>query len=221
MKNNYVCIIPARSGSKRLKDKNIKILNNRPLIYWTIKTAQKIKKINKVIFSSDSQKYLRIAEGFGINKTNLHLRPKNFSTSKSSTEETLLDIIKSKNLYKSYKNIILLQVTSPLRTILDLTNAIHKFEKSKKSSLVSSMLINNNLILTNKNKKFFFLKNSFKSIEVTNGAIYIINLKKFIKTKSFYHKDTQTYIMDKRSSVDIDDYYDFMMADLYLHGKKK
>lgn len=221
MKNNYVCIIPARSGSKRLKNKNIKLLNNKPLIYWTIKMAKREKKIEKIIFSSDSEKYLKIAEGLGIDKANLHLRPKKFATSRSSSEETLLDVIKSKSLYKRYKNIILLQATSPLRTFLDITKAIQKFEKSKKSSLVSTLLINNNLVLTNKNKKIFFLKKSFRSLEVTNGAIYIINLKKFIETKSFYHKDTQTYIMDKRSSIDIDDYYDFMMADLYLNGKKK
>jgi N-acylneuraminate cytidylyltransferase len=103
--------------------------------------AKREKKIEKIIFSSDSEKYLKIAVGLGIDKANLHLRAKKFATSRSSSEETLLDVIKSKSLYKRYKNIILLQATSPLRTFLDITKAIQKFEKSKKSSLVSTLLI--------------------------------------------------------------------------------
>ena len=57
---NIIAFIPARSGSSRLKNKNIKLLNGEPLIYWTVKSAIKSKVFNKIIFSSDSKKYYNI-----------------------------------------------------------------------------------------------------------------------------------------------------------------
>ena len=59
-KKNIIAFIPARSGSKRLKDKNIKLIKGEPLFYWSVKKAVEISKFDKIIFSTDSNKYLNI-----------------------------------------------------------------------------------------------------------------------------------------------------------------
>ena len=73
-KKEFICIIPARGGSKGIKNKNIKLLNSKPLIYWTIKEALKIKEFLKVIVSTDTEKIQKIAQKFGAECS--FLRPK-------------------------------------------------------------------------------------------------------------------------------------------------
>ena len=83
IKNEFWAFIPARAGSKGLKNKNIKIINGKPLIYYSIKLALKTKGIKKVVFSSDSQKYINIAKNYGCK--NFHLRSKKISSTVSQT----------------------------------------------------------------------------------------------------------------------------------------
>ena len=87
MKNEILTIIPARSGSKGVKNKNIKLINGKPLIYWTIKEAKK-SKLSQIIVSTDSKKILRISKKFGADVP--FLRPKKIS--KDNTEMT--DVLK-------------------------------------------------------------------------------------------------------------------------------
>ena len=77
MKNLILAVILARSGSKGIKNKNIKILNGKPLIAWSIATCLKSKRINKIVVSTDSKKYAKIAKSFGAHE--VILRPKKFS----------------------------------------------------------------------------------------------------------------------------------------------
>jgi len=90
MKNNIEihALIPARSGSKGIKNKNIVKINNKELIGYTIDLAKKIKLINKIIISTDSKKIKKIAEKFGAIVP--FLRPKKFSKDNS----TDLDVFK-------------------------------------------------------------------------------------------------------------------------------
>ena len=68
MKPKIIAFIPARSGSKSIKDKNIKILNGKPLIAWSIQACLKSKFINKVVISTDSKKYAKIAKNMELMK---------------------------------------------------------------------------------------------------------------------------------------------------------
>ncbi len=74
LKPKIIAFIPARSGSKSIKDKNIKILNGKPLIAWSIQTCLKSKFINKIIISTDSKKYAKIAKKYGADE--IIIRPK-------------------------------------------------------------------------------------------------------------------------------------------------
>ena len=114
MKNLF--LIPARSNSKRLKDKNLANLASRPLIYHTIKICENFKKTADIFVSSDSSKILNYCKKFSFIKT--RKRPKKFATNKSNLVDVAFDVLKNLNNF-TYENIILLQPTSPLRTAED------------------------------------------------------------------------------------------------------
>ena len=91
-----ICFIPARSGSKRVKNKNIRILNGRPLMYWTVYKAIKSKQFDKIIFSSDSDKYYQILIKY-LKKDKLSLKNLIFdkrNTSHSKTKSKIFDYLK-------------------------------------------------------------------------------------------------------------------------------
>ncbi len=181
-----IAIIPARSGSKRLKFKNIKIFNGKPLFIWSMLSAQKSKYIDKIYLSTDSKKINEIAKknGFMINK----LRAKKLAIDKARSSDLISDILyKVKSKFDFF---ILLQPTSPLRHIRDIDFAIKKLIYKKNKSLISVNSFNNKI----------------------NGAIYIQNVNHFMKNKKFKYPDTLFYKMSKEKSIDIDTEQDFKDA---------
>ena len=133
---NFVAIIPARAGSKEVKKKNIALINGHPLLSYSIEAAKRSKFIKRIFVSTDGKDISKTAEKYGAIVIK---RPKNISNSTSQIEPAVLHAIK--NIEKSFKdkvdNIVLLQPTSPLRSINDLDNAISKFIKDKADSLFS------------------------------------------------------------------------------------
>ena len=112
----YLAIIPARKGSKRIKNKNIKRFNREPLINWTIRSALKSKCFDKIFVSTDSVKIQKIAKKFKLECP--YLRKASLAKDNSSSHDVIKDVV---NYYK--KNyvpdaIVLLQPTSPLRTLM-------------------------------------------------------------------------------------------------------
>ena len=133
MKKKYeiICFIPARSGSTRVKNKNIRLINKRPLIYWTVRAALKSKQFDKIIFSSDSRKYFQVLTNF-LKKDKIHFknlifdeRDKNHSKTKSKIFDYIkFDLIKK---FKFSKNDLLVQMlpTFSLRSIRSIKKAIY------------------------------------------------------------------------------------------------
>lgn len=121
-------IIPARAGSKGVKNKNIVNVNGKPLIYYTIQAAKQSKLKNFVV-SSDSIKILNIVKKYGINK--LHLRPKKFSLDSTRSIELFKYLRKELEKYYSFDAIMILQPTSPMRRSVDINKAINLFKKKK------------------------------------------------------------------------------------------
>lgn len=120
---NIVAIIPARKGSKGIRNKNILNYKNKPLIYHSIKKALKLKKIDKVLVSTDSKKYKSIAEKFGAE---VIIRPKKISQDNSLEKEFLVHAYNCLKKEKKYKVdlFILLRPTCPDRNIKDLNKAL-------------------------------------------------------------------------------------------------
>ncbi|WP_233706991.1 acylneuraminate cytidylyltransferase family protein [Helicobacter equorum] len=122
-KLNILTIIPVRSGSKRLKNKNIKMLNNKPLMAYSIQAGLGSRYTHDVIVSTDSTEYAKIAKDYGA--LTPFIRPKEISLDSTSTYEVLEHAI---NFYKEqnkiFTYILLLQATSPLRESKHIDSAI-------------------------------------------------------------------------------------------------
>ena len=123
-KINYLAIVPARKNSKRIKNKNLVKINNKELVKFTIEAAKKVKKINKIVVTSDDKRILKIAKKL---KTETIKRPKKLSTDITSTEDAILHAYKhiAKKEMKKIVNIILLQPTSPLRNFRHINKCIN------------------------------------------------------------------------------------------------
>ena len=135
MKNQFYGLIPARGGSKGIKNKNIIDLGGKPLIQYSIEAAKKSRYLGDFIVSSDSKKILNIAKNLNINT---HLRPKSISNDRSLMIDVMIDAANELNLLeRGYKYIVLLQPTCPLRTERDIDESIKIFKESNADTLLS------------------------------------------------------------------------------------
>jgi len=154
-----IAVIPARSGSKSIKDKNIKKLLDKPLIAWSIEACLKSKYISEIYVSTDSRKYANIAKKYGPVK--ILYRPKNLSEDYSTDYEMILHAINNINF--NYELISHIRPTTPLRKVKDLDKAIKIFSRSNANSLRSVHEMS---------------ETSYKSVEVYNGKLKSLkNLK--------------------------------------------
>jgi len=211
MTKNILAIIPARGGSKGIPKKNIIDLAGKPLIAWTIEASLNSKYISKTIVSSDSEEILDISKKFGAD---IVKRPDILANDTASSESVVNHVIKT--LSEQYQYIILLQPTSPLRNSETIDKAIEYFFSKNATSLISVNEIDNKILKAFVEKDDDFLEgirdNTFPfmprqklpKIYMSNGAIYMINTKDFLKNQSFFTDKTLKFIMNKEQSIDID-----------------
>tara|TARA_Y200000002_G_C22685241_1_gene665715 strand:+ start:345 stop:1064 length:720 start_codon:yes stop_codon:yes gene_type:complete len=232
MSRNVVALIPIRSGSKRLKHKNIKILGNKYLFEWSLDIAKKINNFSKIIVTSDSKTILELIKTEKIDK---NLRPKKLSTNKANLVDVSLyiyEIYKRKNFL--IDDVVLLQPTSPFRSKKIIIEGLKKYYKTKaKNSVVSISKLNKHPRTTLIKKKNYlkpYIKNhalniqsqDLKEIYVPNGSLYISSVSNLIKNKSFFSK--KTYFIDSffdYEDLDIDSEYDLKLAKIIYDNQKK
>lgn len=227
MKEKILAIIPARSDSKGLKDKNIKMMNGKPLIAYTIEAAQNSKIFEDIIISTDSEKYAEIAKKYGGSVP--YLRDKKLANDNAKSSDVILDILN--RVEKKYDSFIMLQPTSPLRTEKNIIEAYKMYLEKKANSVVSVCEMEHSPlwanILTEERRMDSFLKGiavnknrqELETYYRINGAIYIANVEYFKKYQDFYYKDSYAYIMEKENSIDIDDELDFKIAEYLIKNK--
>ena len=221
-----LAIIPARKNSKTIKKKSFKKIGNKSLIEKTITEAKKSRRIKKILVTSDDPLVLIKAKKRKVDF--IIKRSKNLCKDTTTADEYLIDVckyIKKKKL--DFKNFILLQPTSPLRTYQDIDKAISFFKKKKLKNLISvtKPLQDPSEMIFVKNKKLNFVHNKKKKKELKNklrqsyfetffidGSIYIINIKLFEKTKKLIHNNATPYQLDKLKGVDINDISDLKLA---------
>ena len=123
MKHNFVALIPAREGSKGVKNKNIKIINGHPVLAYSILAAKKSKNIKKVFVTTDGPNIAKIAKKYGAE---VIIRPKNLSKGRIMAEPSLIHAIDYLEREKKTQinNIVLLQPTSIIRNKNDIDNAV-------------------------------------------------------------------------------------------------
>ena len=215
MKKKVIAIILARGGSKSIKNKNLKIIHNKPLLEWTIDHCVKSKLIHETWLSSDSKNILN----FGIKKKiNIINRPKKLASDRSSSESAWLHAIRYlENKKILFDTIIAPQPTSPIRGKNDFDEAIHLFYKKKYESLFSCSVIRDFFVWKKRNKKLianYNYKNrkTRQAIEpffLENGSFFIFDKNKFKKHKcrifgkiGFYtQKNYKSYQLDEPDDI--------------------
>ena len=205
-------VILARKGSKRIKNKNIKKFNGKPLVVWTIEQALRFQNLNsQVLLSSDCEKTLKIGQSY--KKLLTIKRSKNLATRNTTSIEVIKHLIKK---LKFTGHIILLQPTSPLRLDIDIKKVISMLMKKKMPVISVSKLIQNSslIIRANEKKKFVPLNKKKCSLYYPNGAIFAASSEWHIKNFSFYDSKSFLYIMPEERSIDIDYEYQFKMAEV-------
>lgn len=220
-------IIPARGGSKGVPRKNIKDLNGKPLISYTIEAANKSKYIDRVVVSTDDLEIAEVSKKFGAEIP--ILRPTNLAGDLSPTVECVIHMLNYLKEEEEYvpTHIMLLQCTSPLRNHNHIDEAIEKFKDSREKALISVCESEVNPYWTNifeGNKLKPFIKDGYSitrrqdlpEVYRVNGAIYLIEIETFLEKKTFQPESLTGYIMDSYSSVDIDTELDFRIAEVIM-----
>lgn len=226
-----LAIIPARSGSKGLKDKNIKLLNGKPLIAYTIEAAINSNVFEDIIVSTDSVKYADISKEYGADVP--FLREESLASDIATTEAVVIDMIeKLKLMNKEYDYFVILQPTSPLRDSNNIKEAIDLLLDNDLKSVVSVSKAEHSLAIYNTLKEDLSLEGFLKKSDNKrrqeldtyyriNGAIYIIEINEYLISKNFYGERSRAYIMDNKDSIDIDNDLDFKIAELLLKDNNK
>ncbi|WP_293793048.1 acylneuraminate cytidylyltransferase family protein [uncultured Pantoea sp.] len=219
-----IAIIPARGGSKRLPGKNIKLLAGKPLITWTINSAKDYGKFDLVLVSTDSSEIAEIAKEAGAIVP--FLRPSHLSNDGASTNDVVNHMVAwVEGNYQKVTLVTLLQPTSPLRDEKDISLAMALYEEKGANAVISVCEVEHPLEFCNKLQSdlslegFIRIENQRRTQEFDksyrlNGAIYIFNRNLVGAFSNFYSKGSFAYVMDKNKSIDIDDEYDFMFADV-------
>jgi CMP-N,N'-diacetyllegionaminic acid synthase len=227
MKNDSVlAIVPARSGSKGLKDKNIKRMNGKPLLAYTIEEAIKSNAFKEIIVSTDSEAYADIAREFGAHVP--FLRSDALADDSASTNDVITEVLGWVETGE-VKQFMLLQPTSPLRTANDIISALNLFAEKKANAVVSLCEVDHSPLYTGfvpdnlcidrfLNKDISYRRQDLPKYYRLNGAIYLADIDYFLRYKNFYEEKCFAYIMDKRRSVDIDDEFDFQLASFLLRS---
>lgn len=219
-----LAIIPARSGTKGVADKNIRELCGKPLMSYSIEAAIKSECFDEVMVSTDSQKYADIAASCGAKVPFLR------SMENSSDHATSWDVVREVlNRYREqgmeFETVALLQPTSPLRTADDIISA-YELYKEKNADFVASVceaetspLLCNILQSDNSLEGFISPKILTKRRQDLpryyrlNGAIFMCRIKDSEMQFELYGKSSYAYIMSQERSVDIDVEYDFFLAE--------
>ena len=209
--NNFLVIIPARKGSKRLLNKNIRKISGKSLSEITISFACQIFPKENIIFTSNDSRLInnRSIRSYGIN---ILKRREFLSSSKADINDVIYEILNFKD-FEQFQHIVLLQPTSPIRSVYKLKKIIEYYINNKKDNLISVKLLKGKLEDIKKKIILTFSKKNY----VPSGNFYISSIKLFKKKKSFFHKNTNIYeISNYYQNIDIDYLKDFKIAKKFM-----
>ena len=241
-------LIPARGGSKRVPQKNIKMLGSKPLIDWTIEISLECNFFENVIVSTDSldvimgSKYLyeyvsefeSILSGQTVSLNNgllIHKRGEELARDNSKTIQLVQELIKNQNLIS--KKLMLLQPTSPFRTTSEIREVIQIHEKTTSSSVFSVKRAQS----PHPYKSFQVDKlgriqldethlgrlttpeQELPSMFAPDGAYYLASRDFLMDSESFVSKDSTCFVREGFKTLNIDSEMDFLVAQLIIQNK--
>ncbi|QQG42896.1 MAG: acylneuraminate cytidylyltransferase family protein [Candidatus Giovannonibacteria bacterium] len=232
MKEKLLAIIPARGGSKRIPNKNIRNFFGKPLIAHTILQAKENSFIDRVVVDTDSQKIAAIARRCGAEVP--FLRPKRLAADKASVNDSAVYFLKRLKKEEGYEPeyVMFLHTTSPLREQKD----IHEcWEFMKKSGATTVLTVcpthprlyylgaKNKIILANSpGDKLPSNVQQWRKAYILNGCfVYIVKTSALLKEKDIFTSDTRAVVCDRWRSVDLDNPEDWVLAELLYKNRKK
>ncbi|MCK7630240.1 acylneuraminate cytidylyltransferase family protein [Shewanella putrefaciens] len=228
-----LAITPARGGSKRLPGKNIKNLNGKPLIQWTIDAALAVQEIARVMVTTDCEAIAEIAKQAGAEVP--FIRPPELATDTSSSTDVIrhaLDFYRAQG--EEFDFVLLLQPTSPIRSADDIRCAIAQLKAHTADAVVSVCPCEHSPLWANTlpddRSMADFIRHEVSQLRSQdlpdyyriNGAIYLTRVRRFYQENSlFLSSNIFAYVMDNESSVDIDHELDFLIAETVLKYREQ
>jgi CMP-N,N'-diacetyllegionaminic acid synthase len=219
-------IIPARGGSKRLPNKNLKILNGKPLIFYTIDAVLDSNKFHKIIFSTDDKRLIDLVESnYTQEKVFIHNRPSHLATDSSKVIETVIELID-----EEYDQTWLSLPTSPLKTKYDFKQSVDLLDNSCDGVIsytdmefppsLGILISDEGSVIDYHESKPWQNGNTrsqdHQKVFRPNGSIYGMWSSKLKESKSFYKGKIKGYYMSRSKSIDIDSQFDFDFAEFIM-----
>ncbi|WP_139451903.1 acylneuraminate cytidylyltransferase family protein [Campylobacter armoricus] len=224
--DNILCTICARGGSKGVKNKNIRKINDLELIAYSIIQAKNSKLFEHIVISTDSDEIAKVALKYGGEV--FFKRDKELSSDNAAKLPAIRDcLLKSEKYYnKEFKTIIDLDASAPLRNSKDICKAYELFKQEKKSNLITAtparrnpyfnlIEIYDNEISTSKKGNFTTRQSSPKCYDM-NASIYIFEKNRLLNSNSVFGSDTSLYVMDEKTAFDIDSELDFEIVEFLI-----
>ena len=227
-----LCTICARGGSKGIENKNIKPMNGKPLITYTVEQAKKSKLFEHIVISTDSDEIAEIAKQYGAEV--FFKRSEEMASDSAGKLDVIKDaFVKSEEYYnEKYDYLMDLDVTAPLREVEDILNAFKQFIADNNDNLITAMPSRRspyfNLVEVNKDGEVYLSKNldnailrrqdAPKSYDM-NASIYIWKRDIILSENSIFLKKTGLYVMPEDRSIDIDTELDYKFVEFLLKEK--
>ena len=233
MKSHVVGVITARGGSKSIPKKNIALLAGKPLIAWTIETALRSAALSRVIVSTNDIEIAEVAREWGAEAP--FLRPAELARDDSPHIPVVVHAVEWLESHEDTRPdyVLLLQPTSPLRSVEDIDNAIRLGLEKDADSVVSVCQASSHPYLAKcltadgrlqdfvPKPEGYLPRQALTPAYVVNGALYLARRDVLIEKQTFYTERTYAYVMPPERSLDIDTPWDLYLADLILKERSK
>lgn len=221
-----IAVITARSGSKGLKDKNIRKLCGKPLLAYSIECALRSGCFEKVFVSTDSPEYAQIAMKFGADAS--FLRSKAASDDTAGSWDVVREVIEQfEERGEFFDRIMLLQPTSPLRNASDIRSSFALMDEKDANAVVAvcemehtplwSNTLGDDLCMDNFRRENYceMRRQDLPIYYRLNGAIFLVKREVLGKQNMLRHK-CYAHIMPTERSIDIDTEFDLKIAECYM-----
>lgn len=231
MRKKILAIIQARSGSKRIHNKNIKNFLGKPLIVYIIKQARSLDLVDRVVVDTDSPKIAKIAEKYGAEVP--FMRPKHLATNTAQGIDSILYVVNKLKSDEKYlpSHVVILPVTAPLREEEDIRNCWNMMQNTNADTVLTvchthqrQYYLNSqkNIVLVTGSKKERKSTNSqdWRSAYRINGGVFLVKTKALLRERNDITKKTKAVICPKWRSIDIDTPEDFVIAEVLYKNKK-
>ena len=229
-KEKVLVIIPARAGSKRIPNKNIRDFCGKSLLARTIEQAKKINFANRIIVDTDSPKIAALAKKYGAEVP--FLRPAELAQDKSKVVDSIIYLLGRLKKQENYQPdfIVLLQTTPPLREIKDIENCWKKMKKGGATTVLTVCETHprlyyldkkDNIILVSGSEKMSTNMQEWLKGYILNGCfVYIVKTTALLRERIIITKKTKAVVCPKWRSIDLDTPEEWAMAEILFKNKK-